>query len=142
MTVKNSLLYIYVPYCIINQTQNKQKGMTTKMDFEDMIKENDTYIYKKCQLCKVDFTSATSILYHFAMTLETSNCLTQREADCYLTLTDSVLFEIAHSAEQKEYELEVICAYKNVYQAYSRYLSKICEMRCEKNLKELYEFII
>lgn len=107
------------------------------MNFENIIKETDTYIYKKCQFHHVDFTSAISVLHHFAKAMQTSSCLTKREVDWYLELADRILFEVADSDGIKDLEAKLIDAYKRVYQGYSNYLTKNCEMRYEKNLKEI-----
>ena len=112
------------------------------MNFETIIKKTDTYLYKKCQFDHVDFTSAVSILRHFAMILETSTCLTRREADWYLELADKILFEATSSDRIKRQETELICAYKNVYQLYCRYLTENYEIRCERNLREVLDLYI
>ena len=112
------------------------------MNYENIIKETDTYIYKKCQFNHVNFTSAVSILQHFAVTIKTSGCLTKREADWYLELADKILFEGAESDRIKVQEPELIDAYKSVYQAYSHYLTESFEKRCEKNLREICDFMI
>ena len=118
----------------------KKKKWSSKMNFENIIKDTDTYLYKKCQFHHVDFTSTVSILRHFEEAMTVNVCLTKREADWYLELADKIIFEVSGSGEIKGQELEIARAYKNIYQAYSRYLIKCFEQRCENNLQGLYGF--
>ena len=118
----------------------KKKKWSSKMNFENIIKDTDTYLYKKCQFHHVDFTSTVSILRHFEEEITANVCLTKREADWYLELADKIIFEISGSDEIKGQESEVAHAYKNVYQAYSRYLTKCFDECCENNLQGLYGF--
>lgn len=110
------------------------------MNFESIIKDTDTYLYKKCQFHHVDFTSAVSMLRHFEEAITVNICLTKREADWYLELADKIVFEVIGNDEIKRQEPELTRASKNVYQAYSRYLTECFEQRCKSNLQGLYGF--
>ena len=130
----------HIRVILYNKYIKLKKKWSSKMNFENIIKDTDTYLYKKCQFRHVDFTSAISILHHFEEEITVNVCLTKREADWYLELADKIIFEVIGIDEIKGQEPELTRAYKNVYQAYSHYLTKCFEQRCESNLKGLYGF--